>query len=202
MRIVGQENIFLRNVISTIIKGTNLDMGTIYNGTLYLLVNHGILYTVDMTQYFPIETSCTFTFEDYKYTDEYLEDNPLLQDSFINRFLNVLNAEQYENNLIYHEPDCRENESFEQIVSSKATEGASRYYIDTKYGKTFMYLYKPMFGLSKADRCGLKVYTTIDLIVNLYFSKRLAVFNIYKSKLKLEYKMYFVFIDMIGGTNQ
>lgn len=190
MRIVGEENVFLRNIITTIIKGTSMDMGTIYNGTLYLLVNHGILYTVDISKFFPSYMSCTFKLEDIKITDEYIEDHMDLQQSFLQRINQVIMIENI-SNPIYHNINCREDENFENIVSCKASDGASKYYIDTSCGRTFMYLYKPMFGLAKNDKCELKVYQ-YDI------NKFLSIFTIYKTKLKISYKMYFLFMNMMG----
>lgn len=196
MNITGDSNIFVRNIVDTVIKGSQFNMGAIYYGSLYVIINYGILYTVDVSNFLPMDLTCTFDNNSYKLDTECIIDNPSLFPELFQRCSGVLQATNYP--MIFHDSNVRENPEFEQIVAAKTSEGSFRYYIDTSIGRTFMILYKSIFGLAKPDTLSLKVYNTD----NIGYGTRLAHFIIGKKKLKININVYFYFVDMIRTGGQ
>ncbi len=196
MNITGDLNIFIRNIIGIMVKGCVLNKGVILNGTLYCLVNDGILYEIDLSSYMNSNIICTFNFNSIKYHEDMIPDVPELYQDMC-KIINTLNWIKHDE--IYVEPDCRSDEQFENIINSKATDGSYRYYIDTRIGKNFMTLYKPLFNLTKTDKCSLTVYDTTEPF------QCLADFIIHKQKIKMDYHMKFVYMDLIsyvGGNSK
>ena len=72
-------------------------------------------------------------------------------------------------------PNVREDWCFENMINAKSGDGAFRFFVDTDGKRTFMYLYKNMFGLTKQDKIGMKIY-------DADFNRYIACFNIHKQK--------------------
>ena len=194
MNIVGDSNIFVRNIVDVVIKGSQFNLGTIYNGTLYVVINYGILYVVDVSNFFPLDVTCTFDGISYKDTKEMniIIDRPELFNDLYKRIHNLVERAPY-SPLIYDNENIREDPLFEEIINAKTSEGSFRYFIDTSIGRTFIILYKSIFGLAKPDTLSLKIHD----YSSFGFGTRLAHFVIGKKKLKINIHVYFVFVDMI-----
>lgn len=194
MNIVGDSNIFVRNIVDVVIKGSQFNLGTIYDGALYVVINYGILYTVDVSSFFPLDVTCTFSSDSYKDTKDagIIIDKPELFNDLYSRIHKLVGRAPY-CPLIYDNDNLREDPLFEEIINAKTSEGSFRYFIDTSIGKTFIILYKSIFGLSKPDTLSLKVHD----YSSFGFGTRLAHFIIRKKKLKINIHVYFTFVDMI-----
>lgn len=194
MNIVGDSNIFVRNIVDVLIKGSQFNVGAIYQGTLCVIVNYGILYSVDISNFFPKDFTCTFSGITYKDTKDanIIIDQPELYEDMYRRIYNLVGRKNY-CPLIYHDENVRNDPQFQQIIDAKTSDGSFRYYIDTSMGKTFIILYKSIFGLAKPDTLSLKVYD----YTSFGYGARLAHFVIGKKKLKINIDVYFIFMNMI-----
>ena len=194
MNIVGDSNIFVRNIVDVVIKGSQFNLGTIYNGTLYVVINYGILYAIDVSNFFPLDVTCTFDGISYKDTKDadIIIDKPELFNDLYSRIHNLVGRAPY-CPLIYDNENLRGDPNFEEIINAKTSEGSFRYFIDTSIGRTFIILYKSIFGLAKPDTLSLKIHDYSSFGVGT----RLAHFVIGKKKLKINIHVYFVFVDMI-----
>ena len=209
-------NVFVRNIVGIIAKGKELTMGTIINSTLFVIVNGGLLYEVDLSNYLDQSITCTFdknSYEISRYEEpvldkngkecydangrlkvnvkyDYIFDAAQLQPEVLHKVDSILSYETDER-LRHHVPNIREDFAFENIVNAKSGDGAFRFFVDIDNKRTFMYLYKNMFGLTKQDKIGLKVY---DADINRY----IACFNIHKQKIKLDIIVHFMFLDVVN----
>lgn len=187
----GSENDFLRSVISVASKGSDVFEGALCNGTLYIIVNNGLVYTINVSSYLSSYEAVSFTKDSLKQNNEYIDLNERLFKSIIDRCYNITILDQT-SELIFDDPNLRLHQEFEDIINAKTTDGSFRYYIDSSLDhRTFVIIQKNMFNLTKQDSISLKVY-------NLGANILLANFEIYKKKLKLEMKLHFMFTDLMS----
>lgn len=176
---------YLKNIIDIIIKGKELTIGAVINNSLYLCVNGGLLYTVALEGF---ENDVLY-FKSSSIDNEAgcIYNNPIFQ-SEMSSILNSVYERKGE--LIYDNPELRMDENFESIINSNTKDGAYRYWIDTSRRRTFIYLYKNMFGLTKADSISLKVFDCpiIDKVM-------VAEFDIFKKKIKNTIKLQLLFLN-------
>ena len=164
-------------------------MGAIKNGSLYVMVNGGILYVVKI----PIPNDLYyFFFENIR-----IPLNPLLKyavDPIMHMMYDVdsCNGLNYANSvtLVYDNPDILMDEKFQEIINSKASDGSFSYYFPIDGRNTFIYLTKNMFNLNKGDGLHFKVYRAD---CNRYIAR----FIIHKKKTKQDIELYFSFLDMV-----
>ena len=183
----NQQAAYVDEIVKTILKGKNFNMGVINGGMLYVMVNGGLLYETDISDVVPPSIGYYFL-EDIR-----VPFNPLhryatdgINNMLRERELCLIN--QYRS--VYHNPDITDDPSFADMLNAKTGDGAFRIFVPLEDGNTFMYLTKGMFNLTKSDKCGLNVYTG-------GFGKNIARFEIYKKKTKRTIYLTFAFIDMI-----
>ena len=164
------------------------NMGAIKNGSLYVMVNSGLLYVLKI----PVPEEIHYFFcENIR-----IPLNPLLKymiDPIMQMMYDVdsCNGLNYTNlKLVYDNPEILMDEKFQEILASKANDGSFRYYFPIDGGNTFIYLTKNMFNLNKGDGLEFKVYKTGDL-------RYIARFIIHKKKTKQDIELYFSFLDMV-----
>jgi len=187
--ITGSENDFIRTAISVASKGSDVYEGILYNGTLYVIVNDGLVYEIDVKQYIDSRKCTSFTKESLKMNPDSIEGNLI---HFKTVFDKCYNVTQLPNTYpqVFFDHELRGKEEFESIVNAKSGDGSFRYYIDSSLDhRSFMIIQKSMFNLNKPDTISLKVY---DIGANLL----LSVFDIHKKKSKLNVKLYFIFMDL------
>jgi len=208
MNIVGSQNDYIRNLVNVILKGKTLSMGTVQYGTLYLLINNGLLYNVQIPDFSNI--SCSFNEDDFKDDITCIKDNQMIFFNYhMDQIIKSMSPELNNYQIIYDNPNIRESELFENMINAKSEDGAFRFFIDTSYKRIFLYLQKSMFGLNKSDKCSIRIYKTIPIMKPIWncidqgtsmnitetASEYLAKFNIYKSKLKVNIDLSFKFIS-------
>ena len=179
---------FLGTLLPSIVKGVEYFKGTLYQGILYILVSDGILYTVDVANYFPTDIIIDF---DKKEKEQVIcFPNKTTIWCRVISVVNYITRLESQSILVYHDPELRNNEEFESIIAAKTTDGSGKLNIIIDNHSTFMILYKSIFGISKQDSVSLEVYNIgID-------DKLLSTFKIHKKKSKLDIKLQFIFIDM------
>jgi len=194
MNITGSQNDYIRNLVNTVTKGKHLTMGTVQYGTLYLLINNGLLYNISVPDF--ANVGCSFGIDEYAFDESCIRDNQFI---FFNMHMNeIIKAMSPSVNgfkMIYDNPNIREVEEFEKMANAKSEDGAFRYFVDTSERRVFMYLQKSMFSLTKADKCSLQIYKNSANYYNNSVGEYLAKFNIYKSKLKTNIDLSFKFIS-------
>lgn len=189
--LVGSMNNFLRSVISLASKGSDTFEGALINGILYIIVNNGLVYEIDVSSYIARDNTVSFTKDTLKEFPDHIEGNMTLFQTVLNRCYNITLLDRT-SKLIYDDPNLRSHQEFEDIINAKTDEGSFRYYIDSSLDhRTFLIIQKNMFNLTKQDTISMKVY---DLGAN----HLLANFEIYKKKLKLNIKLHFMFMDMMS----
>ena len=208
MNIVGSQNDYIRNLVNIISKGKTLSMGTVQYGTLYLLINNGLLYNIQVPDFSNI--SCSFSEDDFKDDITCIKDNQIVFFNYhMDQIIKSMTTEYNNYQLIYDNPNIRESELFENMINAKSEDGAFRFFIDTSGKRVFVYLQKSMFGLNKSDKCSVRVYKTVPILESIWdcinpttspyatevASEYLAKFNIYKSKLKINIGLSFKFIS-------
>jgi len=195
MNITGSQNEYIRNLVNIAAKGKHLTMGTVQYGTLYLLMNNGLLYTIQIPDFANI--SCSFGLDDYIADESCIMDNQFIFfNMHMNEIIKNMTPEINGFKMIYDNPNIREVEEFENMVNAKSEDGAFRYFVDTSERRLFIYLQKSMFGLTKADKCSLQIYKNpMNYYYNNSVREYLAKFNIYKSKLKTNIDLSFKFIS-------
>ena len=191
-KLSGSENDFLRTMINIASKGSAVYEGVLFNSTLYIIVNNGLVYTIDLSSFFPQYIKVSFTKDTLKQYEDYIEGNGNMFQSIINRCYNITLLSNT-SPLIYDEPNLRIHPEFEEVMNSKSSDGSYKYYIDTALDhRTFMIIQKNMFNLTKQDGASLKVYNLGNGI--LY-----AKFDIYKKKLKINVQLHFTFMDLLSN---
>lgn len=180
-------------IVTKLCAAKQFTLGAIKNGSLYVMVNGGLLYVVKI----PIPNEVNYFF----YENIRIPLNPLLKyvtDPIMQMMYDVdsCNGLTYTNavTLVYDNPDILMDEKFQEILNSKASDGSFRYYFPIDGGNTFVYLTKNMFNLNKGDGLDFKVYK-----VGYSYDRYIARFIIHKKKTKQDIELYFSFLDMVRG---
>lgn len=191
MIISEEQALYLQNIINPLLKAKEVfNAGAIYNGTMYLMVNNGMTYTVDVSQVIPVYVN--YFFRDN--VGEPIYPTRFATDAIINMMRDIANCNGfgYVNlPLVFDNPDIMEDENFKEILEAKSSDGAARYFFPVNGGNTFIYIMKNMFNLTKSDNCAFKVYSGgMD-------RRYIARFDIYKKKTKQVISLYFSFLDVV-----
>ena len=190
MIISEEQAVYLENIINPLLKAKVFNTGAIYNGTLYLLVNNGMMYTTDISQVIPVYINYFF-FDNVR---EPIYPTRFATDSMIKMMQDIAscNGVGYTNlPLVFDNPDIMEDENFKEMMDAKSADGAFRYFFPVNGGNTFIYLMKNMFNLTKADTCTFKAYSGgVD-------RRYIARFDIHKKKTKQNISLYFSFLDVV-----
>ena len=191
MNIVGDYAVYINTLLMLYAPADVEDMrGIINNGTLYFIVNHGILYEINLPN-IPNDICCAF----FRYKDVpgsfsqegIIQDIPEIFPEVANKIMVLAYAN---NNPIYIEDDVRCNDQFETIENMRPIDGCYRFNIYSNMNhKSFVTLSKKMFKLNKADTLSLEVYP-VDI------NRLLYKFKIYKKKFNLNINLYLLTMDL------
>lgn len=190
MIITEEQALYLENILNTLVKAKVFNIGALYHGYLYIMVNNGMIYTVDVSSVIPAYIEYFFI-ENVRYP---IYPTRFATNSIIHMMQDVANCNGvgYSNfHLLFDNPDIMEDENFKEMMEAKSADGAFRYYFPLNTGNTFVYITKNMFNLTKSDKCTFKAYDGgID-------GRYIARFDIYKKKTKQLISLYFSFLDVV-----
>ena len=121
--------------------------------------------------------------------DYFVQDNYYL--SYLDKLFNIYNSFMNPNNILANEPELRGNLEFERLISLKAADGANFLQIagNNLNCNYFVPIFSGFPSINKSDKIGIQIY-------NLDIAHVVVVMNIFKKKLKREYKMCFRILKM------
>lgn len=192
MNIIGQDAINIRNIIFNFASVNSDDLrGIVLNGTLYFIVNHGILYEVNV----PIDPTivCCF-FLNFENPGSFKEPDMIIDypDLFVSILSKLKVIEYTARKAIFTDDNClsEENEQFTTLSNYRATDGSMKYFIDSDFKhKSFVTISKSMFKLNKADKLSLSVF-------DADFCRLLYKFTLYKKKYSSNINIYLLTLDL------
>lgn len=191
MNITGEHSSYIRNIIFTFTSVNSDDIrGIVYDGTLYFLVNFGILYMVNING-FPKEITCCFqrNFENpnsFANEDMIIDIPQLFNDTFAKLQIITYTSKPP----IYIDDNCLEDESINNIQNLRAGDGASKYYINSKLNhRSFVMMSKQMIKMNKGDKLSVKAYDAER-------NRILYNFELYKKKFNLNINIFLLTCDL------
>ena len=193
MNIIGDDASYIRNIIFTFASVNTDDLrGIVLNGTLYVIVNRGILYEVYIPSIDPNNTCCFFL--NFENQGSFKEENMIIDyPELYGDILNKLSIIEYSaRNPIFTDIDCLDesNKQFQSLSSYRANDGSMKYYIDSDLKhRSFVTISKSMFKLNKADKLSLNVF-------DADFCRLLYKFTLYKKKYGLNINIFLLTIDL------
>lgn len=193
MNIQGEYSDYLKTIINTFAPVSADDLrGIVYNGTLYFIVNYGLLYEVPLHN-IPSNITCTFfrmkdVPNSFNQGDDILIDYPEMFTDIANKIL-IINNTKY-SQPIYIDTDVKNSPEFELLDSMRTDDGAIKFNVITNLNhKSFVTLSKKMFKMNKADALSLSVFQ-VD------YDKLLYRFEIFKKKFNLNINLYLLTLDL------
>ena len=191
MNIVGEYATYINSILSQFVPATSDELrGIINNGTLYFIVNFGLLYEIELPN-IPKEICCAFhrtTDEPDSFNEEgIIKDRPEYFANIVNSIM-IIN---YSNNVpVYIEENVRLNEQYEELDAMKADDGCMKFntYTDLSH-RSFITISKKMFKMNKPDGLSLIVYPADN-------GRLLYKFKIFKKKFNLNINLYLLAIDV------
>ena len=191
MNITGEHSAYIRNIIFTFTSVNSDDIrGIVYDGTLYFLINFGILYRVELKG-FPREIICCFqrnTDNPNSFINEdMIIDNPTLFNNVFEK-LHILN---YTSRIpIYNNDDCTDDEQINSIQNLRAGDGSVKFFIDSALNhRSFVMMSKQMIKMNKGDKLSVKAY-------DADYSRILYNFTIFKKKFGLNVDLFLLTNDV------
>ena len=192
MNIIGQDADNIRNIIFNFASVNSDDLrGIVMNGTLYFIVNYGILYEVNVNIDSKIVCCFYLNFED---PGSFKQDNMIIDypDLYIS-ILTKLNVIRYSaNQSIFDDDNCLDenNGQFDTLAKYRANDGSMKYFIDSSYNyKSFVTISKSMFKLNRGDKLSLSVF-------DADFCRLLYKFTLYKKKYSTNINIYLLTLDL------
>lgn len=195
----------------SMVKSCDTLIGFLHFGTLYLLVNNGILYMMDMTDLFPTNEKILFELlknkkektdsndeeeegekkEEIRYS--FFEENPFIESRISTIAAGYLcNTDQYP--LVYQDDNFGDYFTFMEMRNSKVKEGGFKYnLILDNYDRAIFFLYKGIFNINKADKLKIRIY---DMCEKDRSKKLELVFYLYKPKLKKMISIRFYILNL------
>lgn len=192
MNIVGEYANYINSILVQFAPANADDVrGIINNGTLYFLVNFGMLYEIDLPN-IPTDLCCAF----YR-TNEVpgsfaqegvIKDMPEFFNDVANRIMVI--SYVYTSPMVYMDDDFTTDSQFDKVQNMRPSDGCIKVDIRTSLNyKSFVTISKKMFKLNKADTLSLQVFQ-VDPMRLLY------KFKIYKKKFNLNINLYLLTIDL------
>lgn len=194
--ISGDLNEYIRNIIKNTIKPRKGDYAevAIYSSHLYAIVLNGIAYELDLTGKIPQDIQAGFDISDdpiismgyYQFPNEIDGSSDYIFNEVMRKF-NELKINETPERLIFDDPEIRDDPNFNQMITSSASAGASKYFINNS--NLFIILYGGLFNVNKADTMQMSIFKTNNPNI------KMAKFKIHKVKVKMDYFQYFLFMD-------
>lgn len=183
----------LYDIIKTMVKRCDSFQGLLKGGVLILIVNNGIVYTIDLSDRIPLDITIT-TYYNAGRGDPNYEYDPILENQIKRRII-PLSINPFDTP-IYYNSEFDTNPTFELMRNSNTTEGGFKLLLDlgTMDYMIITILYKGVFNLNKKDRISLQVFDK-DPVENPGYSL-LFEYTIYKDKLKKEYKISYLTFNL------
>ena len=191
MNIVGEHSNYIRNLIFTFTSVNSDDIrGIVLDGTLYFIVNFGILYSIDLNG-FPKEITCCFQRStdnpnSFKNEDMIIDD-PLLFADICNK-LQVISYST--RNPIYIDENCLDDSQIEDVQKLRSGDGSSKYYINSSLNhRSFVMISKQMIKMNKGDTLSVRAYDADN-------NRILYNFILYKKKFNLNINIFLLTCDL------
>lgn len=187
-------NTFLRTIIDSLISVDTVFEGIVLNSALYFIKENTILYQFDLSSFIPNNIYCIFDNISYKSNTDYILDTDVTFANIISCRIpqTVMNYNSYinPNNLIYENNNF--NLEYPEYTQLKKSDGAKKFFVNEikKDINIPIFIFTSLIKLNKSDKLGIKVYKMSE-----QFS--MIVFNIYKSKFKLNYTMTMRILNII-----
>lgn len=194
MNIVGEHSAYIRNIIFTFTSVNSDDIrGIVYDGTLYFIINFGILYKVELKG-FPTDITCCFQ-RNADNPNSFADENMIIDiPALFNDVFAKLYILTYTNGApIYIDDDCTEDEQITSIMNLRAGDGSRKFYIDSCLNhRSFVMLSKQMIKMNKGDKISVKAYSIGN-------SKILYNFTIFKKKFGLNIDLFLLANDLYSN---
>lgn len=182
--------------ISMLIGGCDSYQALLLYGELVLIVNSGIIYTINVSDMFPPDLQITIYYRNTTKGSVYeIEYNPELANQIMQRIypLSLTGNEA----VVYYCENFDQNELFQEMRNGKITDGQFKFILDSNYDfKIIFMLYKGIFNMAKADRLSLVIYEKSFMYGAPNGTYLEFVFNLYKKKINKQYEIKFLILNL------
>ena len=127
-------------------------------GELVLIVNSGIVYTINVLDMFPQDLQLTIYYRNTTKGSVYdIKYNPELANQIIQRIYPLLITG--DEMVVYYDEHFDQNLLFQEMKNGKNTDGQFKFILDSNYNFRIIFmLYKGIFNMAKADKLSLIIY--------------------------------------------
>lgn len=183
-------------LISMLVGGCDSYQALLLYGELVLIVNSGIVYSINVSDMFPQDLQLTIYYRNTTkgsiYETKY---NPELANQIMQRTYPLFLTGQ--ETVVYYDEHFDQNDLFQEMRNGKITDGQFKFILDSNYDfKIIFMLYKGIFNMAKADKLSLIVYEKSFLYGAPNGTYLEFVFNLYKKKFNKEYEIKFLILNL------
>lgn len=182
--------------INTLIGGCDSYQALLSYGELVLIVNSGIVYTINVLDMFPQDLQLTIYYRNTTKGSVYdIKYNPELANQIIQRIYPLLITG--DEMVVYYDEHFDQNLLFQEMKNGKNTDGQFKFILDSNYNFRIIFmLYKGIFNMAKADKLSLIIYEKSFLYGAPNGTYLEFVFTLYKKKLNKKYEIKFLILNL------
>lgn len=177
---------YIQGVMKSMTRSTYLEV-CIYNAHLFIIADRTIFYSIDLSG--KLDPNLLFGY--HNSMDDFAA---VIQDDYtINKVINKyqeLKAIELYNNKIFENDNLRDDQAFEDCINTKATEGATFYFMNASNGTTpFIPVFSGLPILNKNDKIKVELFDCGSY-------KVLVKMIVFKKKLNTPYNLYYKILDV------
>ena len=178
--------------INMLIGGCDSYQALLSCGELVLIVNSGIVYTINVLDMFPQDLQLTIYYRNTTKGSVYdIKYNPELANQIIQRIYPLLITG--DEMVVYYDEHFDQNLLFQEMKNGKNTDGQFKFILDSNYNFRIIFmLYKGIFNMAKADKLSLIIYEKSFLYGAPNGTYLEFVFTLHKKKLNKKYEIKFL----------
>lgn len=182
--------------INMLIGGCDSYQALLSCGELVLIVNSGIVYTINVLDMFPQDLQLTIYYRNTTKGSVYdIKYNPELANQIIQRIYPLLITG--DEMVVYYDEHFDQNLLFQEMKNGKNTDGQFKFILDSNYNFRIIFmLYKGIFNMTKADKLSLIIYEKSFLYGAPNGTYLEFVFTLHKKKLNKKYEIKFLILNL------
>ena len=182
--------------INMLIGGCDSYQALLSCGELVLIVNSGIVYTINVLDMFPQDLQLTIYYRNTTKGSVYdIKYNPELANQIIQRIYPLLITG--DEMVVYYDEHFDQNLLFQEMKNGKNTDGQFKFILDSNYNFRIIFmLYKGIFNMAKADKLSLIIYEKSFLYGAPNGTYLEFVFTLHKKKLNKKYEIKFLILNL------
>ena len=174
---------YITGVIKSVVRSGYMEVA-VYNSNLIILLDNTVLYTINLSGKIDPAITCGYI-NDGSFN---FDNNILIK--LIRKTEEIVGICRPETE-VYNDPTAREDPVFEQAVSSKATDGATFYFINSHLNNNiFIPLFSGLLTLNKGDTVGISVFKAPEQY------QYIAKMTIFKKKINNSVNLYYRVLDV------